>query len=108
MRPATTQEANAFEQLTSMAMEAAKQGKWDSVAQFYDRRARVGTFDTLPKDIVKKLIQCDQWIITRIREVQALTKQQLGEAQKHRRRLLGLKRQWAGQNLEQSRHLLSI
>ena len=28
-----------FEQLTSMAMEAATQGKWDSVAQLYDRRA---------------------------------------------------------------------
>ncbi|MDH3769446.1 MAG: hypothetical protein OET79_00460 [Nitrospirota bacterium] len=99
---------NVFEQLTSMAMEAATQGKWDSVAQFYDRRARAGSLDTVPRDVAKKLMQCDQWIMTRIREVQTLTQQQLGEAQHYRRRLEGLKRQWAGQNLVQARHRLSI
>ena len=97
-----------FERLTSMAMEAAIQGKWGSVAQFYDRRARVGSLDTVPRDVAKKLMQYDQWIMTRIREVQTLTQQQLGEAQQHRRRLEGLKRQWAGQNLVQARHRLSI
>ncbi len=99
---------NVFEQLTSMAMEAATQGKWDSVAQFYDRRARAGSLDTVPRDVAKKLIQYDQWIMTRIREVQTLTQQQIGDAQQHRRKLEGLKRQWAGQSLVQGRHRLSI
>lgn len=99
---------NVFEQLTRMAMEAATQGKWDSVAQIYDRRASVGSLDTIPKDVVKKLMQNDKWIMNRIREVQALTQQQLGEVQQYRRRLEGLKRQWAGQNLVQARHRLSI
>ncbi len=99
---------NVFEQLTSMAMEAATQGKWDSVARFYDRRARAGSLDTVPRNVAKKLLQYDQWIMTRIREVQTLTQQQLGEAQQHRRRLEGLKRQWAGQNPVQARHRLSI
>ena len=97
-----------FEQLTSMAMEAATQGKWDFVAQLYDRRACVGSLDTISRDVAKKLMQYDQWIMTRIREVQTLTQQQLGEVQQHRRRLEGLKRQWAGQNLVQARHRLSI
>ena len=102
------EEENVFEQLTSMAMEAATQGKWDSVAQFYDRRVRAGSLDTVPRDVAKKLIQYDQWIMTRIREVQTLTQQQLGESQQHRRRLEGLKRQWAGHNPVQARHRLSI
>lgn len=97
-----------FEELTSMAMEAAAQGKWDSVAQFYDRRARAGTLDTVSRSVAEKLMQCDQWIMTRIREVQILTQQQLDEAQQHRRKLKGIKRQWAGQNLVQARHRLSI
>jgi hypothetical protein len=99
---------NVFEQLTSMAMEAATQGKWDSVAQFYDRRARAGSLDTVPRDVAKKLMQYDQWIMNRIREVQTLTQLQLGVVQQHRRRLEGLKRQWAGQNLVQARHRLSV
>jgi hypothetical protein len=97
-----------FEELTNMAMEAAAQGKWDSVAQFYDRRARAGTLDIVSRPVAEKIMQCDQWIMTRIREVQILTQQQLDEAQQHRRRLEGLKRQWAGQNLVQARHRLSI
>ena len=102
------EEEKIFEELTSMAMEAAAQGKWDSVAQFYDRRARAGSFDVVSREVAKKLFQCDEWIMARIREVQILTQQQLGEAQQHRRKLEGLKRQWAGQNLVQSRHRLSI
>jgi len=99
---------NVFEKLTTMAMEAAIQGKWGSVARLYDRRAHAGSLDTVPRDVAKKLMQYDQWIMTRIREVQTLTQQQLGEAQQHRRRLERLKRQWAGQNLVQARHRLSI
>ena len=104
----THEKEAVFEQLTSMAMEAATLGKWDSVAQFYDRRASAGSPETLPRDVAKKLMQVDKWIMTRIREVQALTQQQLGEAQQCRRQLEGLKRQWANRNLVQARHRLSV
>ncbi len=103
-----TDGGNVFEQLTNMAMEAATQGKWDSVAQFYDRRARAGSLASVPRDVARKLIQYDQWIMTRIREVQRLTQQQLGEVQQHRRQLDGFKRQWANNSPAQARHLLSI
>jgi hypothetical protein len=99
---------NVFEQLTIMAMEAATQGKWDSVAQLYDRRARAGSLASVPRDVAKKLMEYDKWIMARIREVQTFTQQQLGEAQQHRRRLEGLKRQWAVHNSVQARHRLSI
>ena len=54
-------EANAeitiFEQLTTKAMEAATQGKWASVAHFYDRRANAGSLEALPRNVAKKLIK---------------------------------------------------
>ncbi len=105
-------EANAeeavFEQLTNKAMEAAIQGKWDSVAYFYDRRANAGSLDSLPRDVAKKLMKSDQWIINRIRDVQTLIQDQIGESQQHRRRLDGLKRQWGSQSPLQASHRLSI
>ncbi len=97
-----------LEQLTGKAMEAATQGKWDSVAQFYDRRAQTGFLTHVSQEFANKLMQVDIWVITRIREVQTLTQQLLEEAQQHRRKLDGVKRQWAGQNLVQAQHRLSI
>ncbi len=91
-----------------MAMEAAKEGKWEKVAQLYDARARAGSFDEIPHDVVQKIMEFDQWIMTRIREVQALSRQQLGEAQQHRRHIEGLKRRWAGHNLNHAYHRLTI
>lgn len=105
-------EANAeitiFEQLTNKAMEAATQGKWDAVAHFYDRRANAGSLEALPRDVAKKLMHIDQWIITRIRDVQTLIQDQLGEAQQHRRRLEGLKRQWGSQSPVHASHRFSV
>ncbi len=101
-------ENSLFEQLTNKAMEAAVQGKWDTVAQFYDRRAKAGSFDTIPRDVAKKLMQIDQWIMIRIREVQTLTLQQLEEAQQHRRQLEGVNRQWASQSPGQAQYRLSV
>lgn len=97
-----------LEQLTNLAMEAATQGRWDSVAQLYDRRAQTGFLGNVSQDVANKLVQLDRWIMARIREVQALAKQQLGESQQHLRQLEGLKRRWAGQDLSQTRHRLSI
>ena len=101
-------ESSLFEQLTNRAMEAATQGKWASVAHFYDCRAKAGSFQGIPRDVAKKLMQIDRWIMTRIREVQALTQQQLVEAQQHRRQLEGLKRQWASQSPTQAQYRLSV
>ncbi len=104
----TYAEEATFEQLTIKAMEAAIQGKWDSVAHFYDRRANVGSLEALPRDVAKKLMHIDQWIITRIRDVQTLIQDQLGEAQQYRRRLEGLKRQWGSQSPVQASHRFSV
>lgn len=97
-----------FEQLTNEAMEAAIQGKWDSVAHLYDRRAKAGSLEAVPRDVAKQLIKSDEWIITRIRDVQTLIHDQLGESQEHRRRLDGLKRQWGSQSPVQASHRLSV
>ncbi len=97
-----------FEQLTNMAMEAATQGKWDSVAYFYEQRAHAGSFEAIPADVAKKLMHIDQWIINRIRDVQTLIQDQLGEAQQYRRRLEGLKRQWGSQSPVQGSHRFSV
>ena len=103
-----TEHEKLLGQLTQKAKEAATQGKWDSVAQFYDSRARAGSLDKVSPEMADTLMQYDQWIMARIRDVQTLTQQQLGEAQQHRRKLDGLKRQWAIQNPVQVRHRLSI
>ena len=103
------EQEKVLEQLTSMAMEAAIQGKWDSVAQFYDRRARTGYLNNkVSRDVASKLMHYDQWIMTRIRDVQVLTQQQLREAQQYRRKLEGLKRQWASHHPVQALHRLSV
>ncbi len=101
-------EKTLFEQLTNKAMEAAIQGKWDSVAHFYDRRAKAGSLEAVPRDVARLLIKSDEWIITRIRDVQTLIHDQLGESQEHRRRLDGLKRQWGSQSPVQTSHRLSV
>jgi len=103
-----TQEEVALEQLTGMAREAAVQGRWDSVVEFYDRRARIVSLGSVSREVAMKLMQYDQWIMTRIREVQTLVQQQLGEAQQHRRSLEGLKRQWVTHQPAQAQHRLSI
>ncbi len=103
-----TDNEKILEQLTQNAKEAAAQGAWDSVAQFYDSRARAGSLDKVSRDVADTLMQYDQWVMTRIREVQTLIQQQLEEAQQHRRKLQGVKRQWVGQNPAQARHRLSI
>ena len=106
-----TQAENALEQLinlTDMALEAARLGKWESVAEVYDRRARIGALDSIPREVAMKLMQYDQWIMTRIREVQSLVQHQLREAEQHRRSLEGLKRQWVTTQPAQAQHRLSI
>ncbi len=96
------------EALTQKAVTAAETGQWDQVVKFYEERENSGHLAKVSPEVAKKLIKCDQWVMTRIREVQALTKQALGEAQEHRRRLEGVKRQWLSQQTTQTHHRLSI
>lgn len=95
-------------QLTHEAFQAASHGKWSEVVQLYDRRARAGLLENVSPHVAKQLMKYDQWMMTRIQEVQALTQQHLGEAQDHRRKLESIKRQWAGPNTVQARHRLSV
>ena len=97
-----------LEQLTREALEAAKEGKWDQVANLYDRRASGGQLEQASPEIARKLVKWDQWLIARTREVQAATQQNLVEVQDRRRKLDILKRQWGGTASVQARHLLSV
>ena len=103
-----TQDENSFELLTCLAMEAAIQGKWDSVAQLYDRRAKVGDLHSVSHEVATKLLQYDQWIMTRIQDVKILVQHELRETQQHRRSLEGLKRQWVPLQPDHALHRLSI
>ena len=95
-------------QLTHEAFQAASHGKWSEVVQLYDRRARAGSLENVSPHVAKQFMKYDQWMITRIQEVQALTQQHIGEAQDHRRKLEALKRQWASHTPAQARYRLSI
>ena len=104
-----TETEKLYEHLTQKAMEAAAEGKWGQVVQCYDQRMSAGLQEKISPNVAKKLMPKDQWLMTRIREVQALTQQHLEEAQYHRRRLSGFKRQWVGDHTTvQARHRLSI
>ncbi len=97
-----------LERLTRKACTAASHGKWDEVIRLYDQRACEGWLDDVSPDVAGKLMKYDQWVMTRIKEIQALILQQLGETQDHRRKLASVKRQWVGPNAGQARHRLSI
>ena len=103
-----TEGEKLFGELTRKAIKAASAGQWSDVIQLYDQRAQAGLLDGLSPQVAKQLMQYDQWMITRIQEVQALTQQHIGEAQDHRRKLEALKRQWASHTPPQARHRLSI
>ncbi len=103
-----TEGEKLLEQLTRKAFESAMHGKWSEVIQLYDRRTRTGLLETISPNVAKRLMKYDQWMMTRIQEVQALTRKHLGQAQEHRRRLESLKRQWVGPNTVQAQHRLSI
>lgn len=103
-----TEGEKRVEQLTRKAFTAASNGKWSEVIQLYDQRGRAGWLDDVSPDVAGQLMKYDQWVMTRIQEVQALTLQQLGETQDQRRKLASLKRQWVGPNTGQARHRLSI
>ena len=108
MMSQVTEGEKRLDQLTRKACKAASLGNWSEVIQLYDQRACAGWLDDVSPHVAGQLMKFDQWVMTRIQEVQALTLQQLGEAQDSRRKLESVKRQWVGQNADQTQHRLSI
>ena len=97
-----------LEQFTRDAIEAARDGKWEQVIAFYDRRVLEGQLEHISSSTAQALVKQDQWLITRVREAQAAIKKNLHEIQDQRRKLEILKRQWGGNSIAQARHLLTI
>ncbi|MBA3611990.1 MAG: hypothetical protein H0W49_03555 [Nitrospirales bacterium] len=96
------------EQLTQDAIEAARHGQWDQVIALYDQRLSQGPQSFLSLDTIQVLMESDQWLITRVKEVQAAINQHLNDIQDHRRKLGILKRQWGEDSTTPVRHLLTI
>lgn len=103
-----TEGEKRLDQLTRKAFKAASLGNWDEVIQLYDQRACVGWLDDVSPHVAGQLMKYDQWVMTRIHEVQALSLQQLEETQDSRRKLENVKWQWVGPNTNQTRLRLSI
>jgi hypothetical protein len=97
-----------LEQLTQNALEAARHGQWDQVIVLYDQRLSQGPQQSLSLDTIQVLMESDQWLMARVKEVQAAINQHLNDIQDHRRKLGVLKRQWGENSTTPVRHLLSI
>ena len=97
-----------LKQLTQEAIEAARDGKWDQVIAVYDRRVSQGELKSISPGITRTLVQSDQWLVARVREVQAAIQQNLLDIQDQRRKMEILKRQWGGSSIAQARHRLTI
>jgi hypothetical protein len=96
------------EQLTQDAMEAAQHGQWEQVIALYDQRLSQGPQQSLSLDTIQVLMESDQWLIARVKEVQAAINQHLNAIQDQRRKLDVLKRQWGENPTIPVRHLLTI
>ncbi|MFZ1748399.1 MAG: hypothetical protein WBO24_14305 [Nitrospirales bacterium] len=96
------------EQLTQDAIEAARHGQWEQVIALYDQRLSQGPQQSLSLDTIQVLMESDQWLIARVKEVQAAINQHLNDIQDQRRKLGVLKRQWGESPTTPVRHLLTI
>ena len=99
---------NLVEQLTQSALEAARHGQWEQVIALYHQRLSQGPQDSLSLDTIQVLMESDQWLIDRVKEVQAAITQHLNDIQNQRRKLGVLKRQWGENPTTPIRHLLTI
>lgn len=95
-------------QLTRDAIEAARDGKWDHAIFLYNQRLALGGLQGISPEIIRSLIEWDQWLIARVQEVRAAIHQNLLDIQDQRRQLEALKRQWGGNTANQARHLLTV
>lgn len=96
------------EQLTQSTLEAARHGQWDQVIVLYGQRLSQGPQQSLSLATIQTLMESDQWLIARVKEVQAAINQQLNDIQDQRRKLGVLKRQWGEHPTSPARHLLTI
>ncbi len=103
-----TEEEQTLVDLTYKAREAAVAGQWALVIDYYAQRGALGFLKDVSPKVANELVTNDKWMMTRIREVQALTQQNLGAIQDHRRKLDGLKRQWVAHQAVPIQHRLSI
>ena len=95
-------------QLTQSALEAARHGRWDQVIALYDQRLSQGSQQFLSLATIQALMESDQWLIARVKEVQTAINQHLNDIQDQRRKLGVLKRQWGENSTTPVRHLLTI
>lgn len=96
------------ERLAQDVLEAARNGKWEQAITLYERRLSEEQLTSYSPEMIKTLVQCDQWLITRIRETQSAILQNLSAIQDQRRKLEILKSQWGGTASGEIRHLLTI
>ncbi|WNM62846.1 hypothetical protein [Candidatus Nitrospira neomarina] len=96
------------EQLTQRVLEAARHGQWDQVIVLYGQRLSQGPQQSLSLPTIQALMESDQWLLARVKEVQAAINQQLNDIQDQRRKLGVLKRQWGEDPTSPVRHLLTI
>lgn len=96
------------EQLTQSALEAARHGQWEQVIALYDQRLSQGPQQSLSLATIQALMESDQWLIARVKEVQTAINQHLNDIQDQRRKLGVLKRQWGENSTTPVRHLRTI
>ncbi|MDR4494352.1 MAG: hypothetical protein AB7P17_07950 [Nitrospirales bacterium] len=83
-----------LEQLTQAARESAKKGRWDEVIAYYAERSQDGLLGQVSPAGAKKLLEWDQWIIGRVKEIHVALQQQILAIQDQKRKLAGIKRQY--------------
>lgn len=83
-----------LEQLTQKACESAKKGYWDEVIAYYAERNKNDMLGQVSPESAKKLVECDQWMVNRVKEIHGALQQQILAIQDQRRKLASVKRQY--------------
>lgn len=98
-----------LEELTQRACESAKKGHWDEVIAYYAQRTQCGMLGQVSPSSAKKLVEWDQWMLRRIKEIHGALQQQILEIQAQRRKLASVKRRYGNvPSGEYSHHLQTI
>jgi hypothetical protein len=95
-----------IETLTRKAVNAAEEGRWNDVIEAYRHRWEEGRLEQISPAMAQRIIALDQWILQKVKMVQAATTQQMIELQEKRRKLNVLKRQWGTEGFEAGSRLL--
>ena len=98
-----------LEQLTQKAHESAKKGHWDEVIAYYAERNQEVILGQVSPGSAKKLVECDQWMVGRVKEIHGALQQQILAIQDQRRKLASVKRQYGNFSANgHSHHLQTI